>query len=210
MARISTKTQAANLMLSLLKVKAVSSIDPPDVNSKGANAAARWYDPSRREVLQDHIWNFALKRVMLPADTTAPVFGYNVRYLLPADFIRIATIGDEDNPERDYKIEDGYLLCNVDAPLPMIYVYDQEDLTKWSDKAIQALARKMATYCAYEVTGNRSMVKEMDDGYKDILTDGTAIDGQDSPPTHAIRRSKWRTAKEGGSMGGVTGGRVVV
>lgn len=210
MARVTTKTGLANLAASLLKVDAVTSIDPPDARSKFAKTANNWYDESLRDVLADHIWNFALKRVQLPADATAPAFGYDVRYLLPADYIRVATIGDEDNPEKDYKVEDGYILTGVSAPLNLRYVYEQTDITKFSPKFIQCFARKLAANMAYEMTGNRTFANEMEQKYIEYLSSATGVDGQESPPTHKIRNSRWRRAKNArGLLDDNYSGRVV-
>lgn len=210
MARVTTQTGIANLTAGLLKVSAVTSINPPDTGSKFAKKAAQWIDEARREVLQDHIWNFALKRAQLPADATAPAFGYSARYLLPNDYIRVATIGNEDNPETDYKVEDGYILCNLSAPIDLRYVYDQEEITKMTPNFIQLWARKLAAYLAYDMTGNRSMVQQMEEAYQEKLSDAKGVDGQESPPTHKIRRSKWKAAKEGYStIGSDYQGRVV-
>lgn len=197
MARVTTKTGIANLTASLLKVNAVTSISPPDSNSKFATKAAQWYDEARRETLNDHIWNFAIKRVQLPAASETPAFGYGAKYMLPSDYIRVVSIGDEDDPETDYKIEDGYILSNLSAPLDLIYIYDQEDITKYTANFIQLFARKLGVYLAYDMTGNRSMVDTMEKAYQEKLSVAATVDGQESPPTHKIRRSKWRDAKEG-------------
>lgn len=201
MARVTTKTGIANIALSLLKVDAVTSIDPPDSRSKAAKKAAQWYDESRREVLADHTWNFAMKRAQLPAAAEAPAFGYTNKFLLPADYVRVATIGDELNPETEYTVEDGYILTDLAAPIDLRYVFDQEDVTKYSPKFIQCLARKLATHLAYDFTGNRSMVETMDRAYTEMLSDARGIDGQEAPPQGKIRNSKWAHARYGGHRG---------
>lgn len=201
MARVSTKTGIANLTASLLKVNAVTSIEPPDKNSKFATKAAQWYDEARREVLADHVWNFAVKRVQLPAAADTPAFGYGQKFLLPSDYIRVATIGDEDDPETDYKVEDGHILSDITAPMDLRYVFDQEDVTKFTPNFIQLFARKLAVYLAYDMTGNRSMVQQMEESYQEKLSTAATVDGQESPPTHKIRRSRWRDAKEGRAVG---------
>ena len=210
MARVTTKTGIANLTASLMKTAAVTNIDPPDSTSKFAKIANRWYDESRRETLAEHIWNFALKRVRVAKDGTDPEFGYGARYLLPADYIRVATLGDEDNPETDYVIENGYLLCNLSSPIDLRYIFDQEDITKYSPKFTQLMARSLAKNTAYDMTGSRTFAVEMENAYLSYLSTATGIDGQESPPTHRIRRSKWKAAKEGRALIGADyRGRVV-
>lgn len=208
MAQASTKTAIANLAADLMKVDPVQSIEPPDAGSKFAKLAARWYDDTLREVLADHIWNHAIARVQVAAHPTAPAFGYDAKYELPADFIRIATIGDENNPETEYEIEDGFILCNVTSPINLRYVYHHTDISKFPPKFVQCLARKLKANCTYGMTGKLDMQINAEAEYKDYLSTGMTIDGQDNPPQR-IRRSKWKAAKEGRSDP-YTNGRVVI
>ena len=125
MAKPTSPTEIVNLALRLLKTDPVLSIDRPDDDSKEAEAGAAWYDQARREVLEDHPWNFASKRASIASDADAPEFEYTARYELPADFIRLNRIGENwDDPEQDYEIEGDYILANVDTPLMLVYVWD--------------------------------------------------------------------------------------
>ena len=210
MARVTTKTGVANLTASILKIDAVTNIDPPDTNSKFAKVANRWYDDSRRDALSDHIWNFAEKGVNLAADSTYTAIGaYSARYLLPTDYIRVAWIGDEKFPLTDYKIKDGYLYVNWSGSLPFGYIYDHDDITKWSPKFLQVMARKLGANMAYDLTGNRTFATEMEEKYIAYLSTAATVDGQEAPPPQKIRRSKWKAAKEGAAVLGDYQGRVV-
>lgn len=211
MARVTTKTGIANLTASILKIDSVSEIDPPDARSKFAKKAAQWYDESRRQTLADHIWNFAEVEVELPAAVPAPTVGrFGNKFLLPADYIRIVWIGSEEAPEKDYKIKGGYIFCNVSAPLQVGYIFDQEDITKYSPQFIQCFARRLGANMAYDMTGNRTYARELLEDYYTYLSSATGVDGQESPPTHKIRRSRWRAAKEGRAiLGSDYQGRVV-
>jgi hypothetical protein len=200
MARVTTKTGIANLTASLLKVEAVTNIDPPAPNSKFAKLANRWYDEIRRSCLAEAIWDFAVKRAILPADSVAPIFGRANKFLLPADYIRIATINDETLPETDYEIEDGYLLCDLPAPINLRYVFDQEQILKFSPKFVALFAAALAKATAYDMTGNRSMVEEMRQEYMMILSDGRSIEAQSNPPKR-VQRSKWAASRQRGHVG---------
>lgn len=211
MARATTKTGVANLTASLLKIDAVTNIDPPDSNSKFAKLAGRWFEDSRREALAEHIWNCAETAVLLAADSSwTPIGRYGARYLLPADYIRVAWVADESNPETDYKIKNGYLYISYSGSLPIGYVFDQESIISWSPKFLMTMARCLAKNVAYDLTGNRTFADEMEKKYLDYVSTASTIDGQESPPPFSIRRSKWKAAKEGRSMlGSDYAGRVV-
>lgn len=199
MARVSTKTGLINLSLSLLKIPAITEIDPLPVGNKAAAEMALWYDDCRRETLSENIFDHAVKRVSIASDATAPAFGYGSRYLLPSDFIRVATIGAEYDPEEDYEIEAGYILTDVGSPLNLRYVFDHQDILQMPPKFIMAFSAKLAQKTAYPITGNRSMVQEMALEYEKAVSDAQAIDGQNNAPRQ-IQRSKWTQAKYLGSV----------
>lgn len=208
MARVTTKTGVANLTATLLKIDPVSNIDPPQSGSKFARQANLWYDDTRREVLSESDWDCAKKRQQMAAESTGPAFGWTYRYLLPADYLRVSTINDEKVPETEYEIEDGYLLCDIKGPLNFRYIYDQEDIAKWSPKLLQSIARKLAANTAYFMTGNRTFQQEKEDEYRLYLSESMTIDAQANPPKK-VQKSKWKTVKEAGAVGANLQGRVV-
>lgn len=198
MARVTSETGIANLALSHLKVDAIVNIDPPDANSTPARTANKWYDTARRAALEEHPWNFASKRVMLNSQVSTPIFEYSLKYELPADFIRVNRIGlDWSDPEKDYEIEDGFIICGVTAPLKLVYVYDIIDVNKFNPKFVIALSYLLASYMAYELTGNTTIVKSMFELWRESFTSAASIDGQNRP-TRRIERSRLRTARQTG------------
>ncbi len=54
----------------------------------------KYYDQARDEVLSCHPWNETMVRVIILEDTTEPVFGYDARYSLPSDSLRILSVDD--------------------------------------------------------------------------------------------------------------------
>lgn len=196
MAKPTSDTNIANLGLRLLKIDPVTSISPPDANSKAAASAAAWYDQARRETLEAHPWNFASKRMEIASEADAPAFEYTTKYELPADYIRMNRIGENwDDPEIDYEIEGDYILCDVETPLQLVYVYDFTVVSKMSPKFIGSMAFKLAALMGYEMTGNQSLVTTMNEQFMSSLTTGMSIDGQNRP-TRRIQRSRLSEARQ--------------
>ena len=54
----------------------------------------RYYDSSRALSLRSHPWNEAKKRVLIAQVSDEPVFGYDRRYTLPTDSLRILSVDD--------------------------------------------------------------------------------------------------------------------
>ncbi len=200
MARVNTKTGVANLAISLFKGTAVNSIEPPDKGSKTAKAAALWYDDARREALAETVWDFALKRAKISA-SAAPEFGWSASYQLPNDFIRVASIGDEADPldQEDYCIENGFILCNEEAPLQLRYVYDVQDIVKFSPKFLIAFVKKYASYISAAVSGSLNMSAGLGELASDDMSAAKTLDAQQTPP-RKITRSRWADAKTRGHV----------
>jgi len=115
---ITTALQVCNLGLSYLKIPAVDSITVlanPDKVVK--EVCDLWYDPSRKEALRAHPWNFAKSQTELVKSATTPDFRFDSKFPLPTDFIRLRHIG-EDNYGLvgiDFDIqEDQYLLTDAE------------------------------------------------------------------------------------------------
>ena len=196
MAKPQNETGIANLALGLLQNDPVVSISPPDADSKAAAVMAKWYDVCRLEVLEDHPWEFARRRLSVAAESAAPAFEYSAAYELPGDYVRLARIGQNfEDPLEDYEIEGGYLLCNEASPLSLVYIKDFKLVTKMSMKFIMAVATKMASYAAMEITGNSALATRLGDEYMKILTTGASISGQNRPPRR-VQRSRFRAARQ--------------
>lgn len=196
MTRPTSSTAIANLALRHLKNAPITSISPPDSDSKAAASCAAWYDQSRRHCLEDHPWNFATKRVEIAAENDEPVFEYLKKYQVPSDFIRVGRLGESwYDPERDYEIEGDYIITDVTTPLKLVYVYDFENVSKFSSKFISCLAYKLAANMAYELTGNASLKDGMEQLYRSELTSAASVDGQNRP-TRRIQKSKLADARQ--------------
>lgn len=196
MATPNSKTAIVNLALGHLKTDPVTSIDPPDEDSKAAQAGAKWYDQARRDTLEAHPWKFASKRRTILADAAAPLFEWDKKYEIPADFIRVNYIGEDwSSPVTDYDIEDGFIICNEASPLKLVYVYNLNDATKFSPKFITSLSYKLAALMAYEITGNAALVGAMEEQFTRSLSGATSVSGQNRP-TRRIEHSKIKGARQ--------------
>ena len=97
MADITTALQICNLGLSYLKVPTVDSITVLTAPQKEVKEiCAQWYDLSRQEALRAHPWNFARGTAKLAKSATAPLFGYNSKFPLPTDFLRLRFLGTDN------------------------------------------------------------------------------------------------------------------
>lgn len=87
MGSTTTQTTIINRGLQLLGYKAVGSIND---NDRGARAMRRAYTPVLEAVLRENFWSFSIKRAILAAAATVPIFGKANYFQLPGDFLMIA------------------------------------------------------------------------------------------------------------------------
>lgn len=202
MATPTSPVDISNLALDLLKQAPITSIDTP--SSTPEQICARWYDVSRREMLEKHPWNFAIKRRQLTPNATAPEFGYAYAYDLPSDFIRLATIGDDaaDEYRRLYEIENGQLLLDEGddtdgTTLFVRYVYNHENPAQWSPLFVKCLALQMAVNMAAKFAVATTLAASIQKRVDDEGPWAMSVDGQARPPKR-IQRSKWLTQRKQG------------
>ena len=189
-----------NLTLDYLKQAAISNIESPDTATE--SIFARHYDATRRECLEKHPWNFAIKRVELTPDGTAPEFGYSYRYQLPADFIRLLSIGDDsiDGYRNAYEVEDGYLLLDTgDASdgttIYVRYIYDVTDVSAFSPLFCKVLALQLAVDLAPKFSISNTLKAELKKDLEEKSPWAMSIDGQQRPPRR-IQRSKFLARRQ--------------
>jgi hypothetical protein len=115
----------------------------------------RAYDQRIGRVLRSHPWNFAMARVELEADATAPEFGFAVRYALPGDLARVWKLDEtRHGPNPSYQVEGQWLLTDEAAPLQLIYIRRETDPSKFTDDFAEALAQEIAKKIAPQVLGS--------------------------------------------------------
>jgi len=187
--QIVTGAEVCNMALSFLKVPAITSLDGKDEVSR---LCRLWYDSSRREILRKHPWNFAKKRASLSLCADAPAFGYDNKYKLPNDFVRLFFIGSENSGlvGIDYQIEqDKYLLINNygAATLDIGYIFDEETVAYFDALFLKACALQLAVNLSYGLSGKTTLRTDCRNLLAEALGEARAINGQDRPPVRVTR-----------------------
>lgn len=184
------KVEVCNLALDLLKAPAITSITSPTNDTE--RKCALWYDPSRKEILRKHPWNFAKKRASISLCSTDPVFGYDDKYALPNDYIRLRFIGEHNEGlvGQDYDIEqDKYLLIDNGgaATLKIGYIFDEETVVRFDPLFLKAFALQLAVNLSYGFAGKTTLRTDLRNMLVEALGEARAINGQDKPPVRITR-----------------------
>lgn len=170
-----SKIQIINMALILLSAEQIVSVDAPVPSAKKAKVI---WDITRDALLEEHPWNFAVKRVKLPSLTTSPSFEYTYTFELPTDWIKSL---DLYPAEIEYKIEDNKLLCN-EPSISLKYIARIEDTTKFTPLFADTLAAALAWRLAYPITQSSSVVSAMWDIYINRLSSARSADSQNDTP----------------------------
>lgn len=173
---MASKTDIANRALSKLGSSRVSNVDTD--NNTPAKTISYMWDSVRDAMLTAFPWNFAIKRVQIAADATAPSWGYNNSYTLPSDFLALIEI--KDMP--DYRIEGGKILTNQRAPLYIKYIYRVEETGLYDSLFNEALATRLAYEACEQITQSNTKKQILAQEFRERISEAYASDSiQDLP-----------------------------
>jgi len=186
------KTDIVNLAFDIIKTENINDVEVPG-DDKAAVVADRWYDDLRQTALEGFPWVFASTRKAIPLNATAPDFGFDDAYVLPADYISLSFIKYWDYPlsKWNYMIENGNLYIDNGGAesLDIGYVFDQTEVTKFSPSFKIYFAYCIAEKIVFKLTGNVALQKRVQDGKKVAQVEAKANNGKVNPPV-AYRQSK--------------------
>ena len=176
-----------NRALQKVGAKRVVSVDE---NSNSARACTACYESLRDAELTDHRWAFAIKRANLAADSTAPEFGRETSFTLPADCLRIIPPYPEmDNFDRDWVIENGKILTNDSAPLYIRYIARITDPNQMDATFREALSARMSFEMVEELTQSPGKKEALRQDYKDAIAKARKTSAIQSVPIVGVEDS---------------------
>jgi hypothetical protein len=185
---MASKTDIGNLALMRLGGPSILSLVD---TSKRPIALKTVFDIVLEIVLQDHPWNFAVKRDTLARLSAAPTFGYSYAFQLPSDCLRVlGLVGLDQNVDTtlEYKIEAQQLLTN-ESTAKLKYISRITDTGKFSPRFCSALAGRLALELSYHLVKSPALQQVIAKGYEEDLRAAKGIDAQeDTPEVYAPNR----------------------
>lgn len=183
---------ASNALL-LIGDNPISSFDDPGA---GATAAANLYPETKKRMLSEHPWSFALKQQRLNRLSQVPdvLTNYNHAFQLPTDLIRIWNIQDHSN----YTLI-GNLLYSNSTQLLCTYIYNVDEVNL-PPHFVKALEYSLASDFAISVTEDNTMAGLYEQKSINAINKAMAIDSQGRPQV-SIVDSPLLGARHGGGYG---------
>jgi len=140
-----TLNEISNLALAMVGDERITSLTE---SSKAAQLCNALLPQVRDAAMVVHPWNFAIKRSPpLPALAVPPGFDYATALQVPADCLRVLRL-DSIDPHEPWTREGDAVLCNMAAPVRLLYIARIADSGKWSpgftDFVAALLAERLA------------------------------------------------------------------
>jgi hypothetical protein len=170
-----SKVSICNNALLLIGCNPITSLTD---GNKASNACSLIFDRTLDTLLRIHLWNFAMTRVTLASETTAPAFGYAYSYPLPADYVRLSSLEGNSYP---YKIEQGKILSDS-STMNLIYVARIEDVTKYDPLFVEAFILMLAMNLSYILIGSNSRIASLKEEFDKKIFLAKQVDGQEDTP----------------------------
>jgi hypothetical protein len=127
----------------------------------------------RDDVMARHPWSFAKARAMLATpDVTVPIYGYANRFPMPADCLRLLSVGD---PVIEYEIDGRFILADATS-IVIRYIKAITDPATWPAWFVELTIAALAARIAYRVTSSSSEADRRQTDYLERLHFATAVD----------------------------------
>jgi hypothetical protein len=200
-------TEICNIALTRLGHGQIEDISTS--TGKAADLCRLHYERTRDSVLRAHPWNFAVRRVALAQDATAPSHEYTYRYALPRDCLKVIRTSYEasgytstDDPllsywgpaSIPYRIEGRFLLIN-EANVSIEYIARIIDTMQMDDLFVDLLAQRLAAEMSMGLTDNQAATKTMWEIYNQKLAEARTVDSMEGSSRDVVDTSTWLIAR---------------
>jgi hypothetical protein len=164
-------------------------------NNERARIMDAIYDGVRDMVLRECPWNFASKQVSIAKSATyTPVFDYGNAYALPADFLYMLRIKDD----QEYRMQDNYILSDpvgsTSTSISIEYVRRITDMSTADSLFVEALSARLAYDACEKITQSNTKKDALRSEYEVTMTRAKRLNGQEDFPQSLVV-DEWITAR---------------
>lgn len=160
------------------------------------------WEKSVNFLLEQGLWNFAIRTVELSADDDyEPLFGYQYSFQQPSDWIRTNSISDDPYFRQGYELyqeDNGYWFADLET-LYVRYVSNDAqygwNIGRWREGFAQALEAYLAFRCGLPISNDKSNRNDLYGLYEKLLKTAKIRDAVDEavvyPPSGRLVRSRF-------------------
>lgn len=195
---MATVIQIVNSALIKLGSKQITALTDSSDAALTMNAL---YEPIRDDLLAAHVWNFATKRAKLARLTETPAYGWDYAYQLPADYLRVVEVHDNDAGAGGaaYKIETldtvgPVVMANV-SDVWCRYIARITDPNVFSSNFREALSWALAANAAGRLLNSNTAMEQTTAMARRALMRARSVDAiENSPPE--LPAGSWASARD--------------
>ena len=165
--------------------------------TKNANFCAEQLPKLRDQLLRRHVWNFAKSRARLAQVSSAPAFGFDHAYQLPADWLRTVLVDDSDDGRGGirYAVEGRTLLADADQ-VYLVYVRQVTDPNAMTADFREVLAFLLAKEAAVPIAQSNTLKQDMKDELQRALRAARSTDAIEDFPAE-MPEGSWAASRQG-------------
>lgn len=189
---MASEVDIANRALGKLGAATITDLEEDDPKAVALNVA---FPVVRDAELRRRRWRFAVARYSLPADATAPAFGFQRSFTFPDGCLRVIQVGEYDlgpnladyraAPTEVFSIEGRKILTNLSAPLKVRTIQSITDTTLWDAAFVEAFASRLAYECCERITQSDSKRQLAMDDYKLAIREAARANALEVSPQEA-------------------------
>ena len=162
-------------------------------NSKAARECNASWDRIRRATIRLQPWNSTTTRKTIPKLTTVPAYDWDVEYQLPSDCLAVFEIDGADSSD-EWRIEGRKLLCDLGAPLGIMYGRDESDSQIVDPLLVEVLSMTMAVELCETLTQSNSKEEKIQRKLDKTLAAAARVDGREQTPGK-FEEDQWLLAR---------------
>lgn len=170
--------EICNRALNALGAKAITALDE---GTDRAGLCSRLYESLRDELIQDHPWNFAIRREAIAASVTTPAFEWTYQYPFPADCIRVLSV-NEDYQRVSWSSEGRNILTDYEGPINVRYLSNDVEEAEFPPLFVRALSMRLAVDMAMPLTESASRREALVKEYQIAIRSARGADARESAP----------------------------
>lgn len=197
-----SKVQIANIALSTYIGSA--RINSLEEGSKGALQAELHYDSVRRELLEAWPWSFARRRMALAKHAINDRPEWASKFAIPSKCLLLRWVNDPQEAKDAIQAGeiydtpreiDGQAIYSDLDQASCEYIYDEEDVSRFSEKFVAAFAAALAARMAISITETASKAQYAAGAFEQLIDEAKVADLRNGGFIRVLHGSNWIGAR---------------
>lgn len=181
-----TEVDICNSALAKVGAERITSLTE---ENERARILSEQYPKLRDKLLRSHPWNFTIDRKILAAAVGTPAFGFQYRFTIPVDCLRILEINSESTWQRE-----GEYIVSDSPSIGIKYIKKIVDTSKYDATFAEALAAAIAADISYSLVQSVTLKDTLLKEAEIAVRTARSFDAQEGTPGQVVAND-WLTAR---------------